>query len=153
MRNNAAELSRHQKRVLAALAALAKRHGWRWWSRRAIGHVVAAGEYHATIQIETIAALKRAGLVRSQCNSWSESMRRDVRCACARRLWGLTDAGARVAAQTPVVLVGDAETRIAATLRFFDRPMEYDYEDEVEFWLAVRRGQPDEADGAANDCG
>lgn len=95
--SNDRPLSKHQKRVIAALFALEQVHGTRWWNRHAIGYVVAAGGYHDVIQIKTIAVLKEVGLVQTERSSWTEDVQSLVRCNCASYQWGLTDAGLGVA--------------------------------------------------------
>lgn len=87
------KLSKHQKRVLAALLALEQAHAWDWWPREAVGEVVGAGGFHNTIQIKTINILKGKGLVQTQRSSWPEGVRDRVRCNCANSQWGLTATG------------------------------------------------------------
>jgi hypothetical protein len=89
--------SAHRQRILAALLALENAHRWNWWSRDAIGHVVAAGGFHATIQLVSMGALKRAGLVQTERSSWSKRQQALTRCNCACHHWGLTDAGRHAA--------------------------------------------------------
>jgi len=91
----------HQQRVLAALLALEQEHQCRWWSRHAIGNVVGAGGYHATIQNVAMRALKRLGLVQTERSAWPPEVRDAVRCGCACFYWGLTERGRQAARDVP----------------------------------------------------
>lgn len=57
------QLSRHQRKVLAALLELETAHGSRWWFAHTIGKVVGVGGWHASFRDETWNALKAAGCV------------------------------------------------------------------------------------------
>lgn len=57
------KLTKHQKRILAALLELERRYSHCWWSRDSIGQVVGAGGYHSVIQKRTILSLSELGLV------------------------------------------------------------------------------------------
>ena len=111
------KLSTHQKRVLAALLELEAAYQWRWWSRDAIGYVVAAGGYHETLQIPTIAALKSGGLIQSERSSWPLEVQRLVRCNCGCHQWGLTNRG-RTKARALNVLWDDAGRERIAKARW-----------------------------------
>lgn len=105
-------LSQHQKRVLAALHALEDRHHWAWWPREAIGVVVDAGGYHATIQRGTIRRLKALGLVQTERSSWPDNVRQLVRCTCACGTWGLTHKGRVLAAKLKIAATEDFDRRL-----------------------------------------
>ena len=102
----------HQTRVLAALLALQRFHGRRWWSRSAIGEVIRAGGYHDVIQRSTIRRLKEAGLVWLERDSWPAKVRKLIRCRCGRHCWGLTRKGAAAARKLRVAWPPDIETRL-----------------------------------------
>ncbi len=109
-------LTPHRKRVLAAMLALERTHGWSWWSQDAIGHVVNAGGYHQIIQKRTIETLQELGLVMSQARSWSPEMVAECRCGCACHRYGLTDAGREVAEDLYIRLTDDTRKRMADML-------------------------------------
>jgi hypothetical protein len=96
------KLTIHQKRVLAAMLALARQRGERFWSRDSIGQVVGSSGYHAIIQRKTMAALKALGLVQTERSAWPASVAAAVRCPCACCFWGLTAAGTALAETLPV---------------------------------------------------
>jgi hypothetical protein len=138
-------LTKHQTRVLAALFVLTERHNCRWWSRDAIGRIVQAGGFHDVIQVATMRALKRLGLVRTEDSAWPEEVRQSVRCNCACYQWGLTDAGEAFAFSLSARWSPETEQRIANSLvarpayerhdedegpRYEDR----DDENEEEWW-------------------
>ncbi len=106
------KLTDHQKRVLAAILALEKAHGLRWWDRASIGMVVGAGGYHETIQLKTIAALKKHGLVYSERSSWPESVTQLVKCGCSIFNWGLTQAGRDIAVTLKICWSDEALKRL-----------------------------------------
>lgn len=106
------ELTKHQRRVLAALLALERTHDLRWWDRESIGHVVAAGGYHDVIQRQTIAKLKQLGLVQTERSSWPEQVQQLVGCVCAAAMWGLTDAGRQVAESLLIKLPPETMKRV-----------------------------------------
>lgn len=125
----AKRLSTHQQRVLAALLALEQAHGWSWWSRDTIGHVVAAGGYHGTIQRKTMAALKAGGLVQTERSSWPEAVRTQIRCTCACCMWGLTGIGRERAQALKIRWPEDATQRVQE-VRFHDHSTHWTDEDE-----------------------
>jgi hypothetical protein len=91
------KLTPHQKRILATLVALESEHFHAWWSREAIGSVVAAGGYHQVIQKRTMLALSELGLVLLEVESWPREVRELVSCVCAAYQWGLTEPGRALA--------------------------------------------------------
>lgn len=111
------KLSTHQSRVLAALLELERAHGWRWWSRYAIGYVVSAGGYHETLQMPTVAALKAGGMIQTERSSWPAAVRRLVRCSCGCGEWGLTNRG-RTKARALRVLWDEASRERIANARW-----------------------------------
>jgi hypothetical protein len=123
------KLTTHQTHVLLALHGLEQRRSIRWWNRYAIGSVVYAGGYHQVIQIRTMDALKRAGLVQTERSSWPAHVQEIVRCSCACAEWGLTDAGRRIVERIPVRWTEKAEKAIATAFRFHDREMILDETD------------------------
>ncbi len=106
-------LTQHQKRVLAALFELERRHKRQWWGRDAVGEVVRAGGYHAVIQKRTMLKLSEASLVMLEVESWPADTRRLVFCNCAAYRWGLTDAGRSMAETLSVRWPEDADKRFA----------------------------------------
>lgn len=108
----ATSITTHQKRVLAAMLELERAHSRHWWGRDAIGCVVAAGGFHATIQKRTMLALSAAALVFLEVESWPAETRRLVFCSCAAYRWGLTDAGRALAESFAVRCPEDALKRI-----------------------------------------
>lgn len=136
------KLSKHQRRVLTALVLLEQKHRWSWYSRESIGRVVAAGGYHQTLQVATVRALKRAGLIQTQRSSWAEVTRQSVRCGCGCCSWGLTDEGRRVAAGF-MVQVDEATWKRIESLSYEGRPAPPD-EDE---WDCSGGGDDDDDDG------
>jgi hypothetical protein len=106
------KLTKHQQRILAALLELERVHDCRWWSRDAIGCVVAAGGYHQTIQRRSMLTLSTLGLVLLEVESWPREARRLVRCNCAAYTWGLTEVGRTLAASFRIVWPDDAAGRV-----------------------------------------
>jgi hypothetical protein len=125
-------LTPHQRRVIAALSALEDAHGYRWWSRVAIGYVVGAGGFHDTIQIKTIALLKARGMVLTQRSSWSEETKAAVSCNCGCWHWGLTALGREEASRIAMRWPESALQRVHTTHpnrchRFLDEDDEQDF--------------------------
>ena len=104
-------LTKHQKRILAALLALEQRNDHRWWGRDAIGYLVGAGGYHAVIQKRTMLVLSAESLVLLEVETWPAATRRLVTCNCAAFRWGLTDFGRAIAETISVAWPADAEQR------------------------------------------
>lgn len=111
-REGSIDLTKHQRRVLAALLALERKHDLRWWSRDDIGSVVDAGGYHNVIQRTTIAKLKELGLVQTERSSWPEDTQKLVRCNCGVCDWGLTELGRSVAEGLLIKLPKETMARI-----------------------------------------
>jgi len=109
----AGKLSPHQQRVLGALLALEQKFPCPWWSRTAIGEVVAAGGFHGTIQRSTMATLKGQGLVQTERSSWPAEIAARVRCNCGCCEWGLTALGREQAWTLGIRWPADAEERLA----------------------------------------
>ncbi len=138
------KLSNHQQRVLVALLALEQAHGWAWWPRHAIGVVVGAGGFHDTIQLKTITALKKAGLVQTERTSWPAELAARVTCNCACGNWGLTPDGRELAQSFKVRMDADTE-RIVLSCKIYGRWFKLVDEDEVP-WRSAHFGvEPDEA--------
>lgn len=138
-------LTIHQKRVLAALLALERKHDWPWWSRDAIGQVVQAGGYHQTIQRSTMVRLRDAGLVLVEAESWSGETRALVRCGCACHNWGLTEAGRETLEELRIRLSKETLRRIDRCsldcLDWTERTLTQlnDDDDDEERWLVNHR--------------
>ena len=128
-------LTPHQRRILAALRALSHKHACPWWSRDAVGEIVGAGGFHQTIQVRTMVALKRLGLVHTEDSAWPENVRNIVRCNCACFHWGLTEKGRALAEAMMIRWSEEVELRIARAypgLRAFARRDEGEEFEEYE---------------------
>lgn len=145
----------HQKRILAAMLELERRHGLQWWSRDAIGSVVGAGGYHSIIQKRTMLAMSAESFVLLEVESWPAATRKLVRCNCAAYRWGLTEAGRNIAAsmsirwtERAIKAIGTAkvydceiddslEGRTTKGDRFVPRPVRFrddEDDDPADFW-------------------
>lgn len=89
--------SPHQKKVLLAILMLERAHGWKWWSADTIGDIVDAGGWHRTIQDQTIVAMREAGWIWRQCDTWTQEMIDEAPCCCAIHRFGLTALGRELA--------------------------------------------------------
>jgi hypothetical protein len=123
------KLTRHQQRILAALRALTERHGCRWWPREAIGRVVFG--FGPRVQLRSMSALKRLGLVQTEHSAMPCEIRDVVRCNCACWHWGLTEAGRQLAASMRIVWSAERETHIKGASVYAVSPERQHDEDEA----------------------